>query len=376
MSLWYDVKKKIYASSPNDNWYISYIKKMCDKLSTALSARIASHTAGDAERHTANDIDYSEDRTLKEALDEEISICKDNDASTLKALEESKKEIQNDYASADNILKQELLAEDSSVRSDMENTVADMRQEFNDIISEKSDEVLAAASELQANISALSSDISDLENSKVDKYNNYGLVKFSRKKIFYLPPSMQSAPDPYETEIDVLTLDSGSEITIPALTSDLENDSEYVSLTDAKRLRPDVSDDIPTKFIEITIEDPPIDGVSSSHTEIIEVPDVLSVNTIYSLGVQEDITLILPKAYSGNFIQIDFISRSTPPTLAISANNTALISDFDFTPEPNMIYSLFFDYGILGYDKKYKINEYGWRFSYAEYTYTTDESEG
>ena len=41
-----------------------------------------------------------------------------------------------------------------------------------------------------------------------------------------------------------------------------------------------------------------------------------------------------------------------------------------------MIYSLFFDYGILGYDKKYKINEYGWRFSYAEYTYTTDESEG
>lgn len=376
MSLWYDVKKKIYASSLNDNWYISYINKLFDKLNAAVSARITNHISGAEEGHTADSIAYSEDKTLKEVLDDEFSALKDTDASTLTALEQSKNEIINDYTSADNLLKQEFLEGDTSIRIDMENTAADIRHEVNDIISEKSDAVLAAASELQANISELSSDISDLENSKVDKCEDYGLVNFSRKKIYYLPASMPSAPDYYETEADVITLDSGSKITIPALTSDLENDLEYVSVTEAKRLSPNVSSKIPTKFIEVTIEDPTIDGVSSSHTEIHEVPDALSINTIYDLGVQKNITLILPSASTGYFIQVDFISDSTPPTLAISTNNTALMNDFDFTPEPNMLYSLFFDYGILGYDKKSKINKYGWRFSYAEYTYTTDESEG
>ena len=52
--------------------------------------------------------------------------------------------------------------------------------------------------------------------------------------------------------------------------------------------------------------------------------------------------------------------RATP----IDAASSAIVSDYDFTPEPDKAYSLFFDYGRLAGSL------YGWRFSYAEYTYT------
>ena len=108
----------------------------------------------------------------------------------------------------------------------------------------------------------------------------------------------------------------------------------------------------------------------------IPTTEALSPNTIYDIGVQNDLTLILPTAEVGNFIQVDFLSGATATTLTVSASSSALLSDYDFTPEPNMIYSLFFDYGVLGYDETAHSNIYGWRFNYAEYTYTPDGSEG
>lgn len=92
--------------------------------------------------------------------------------------------------------------------------------------------------------------------------------------------------------------------------------------------------------------------------------EVLALNTIYDLGTQTSVTLKLPSANVGNFIQVDFLCGDTPATFTIDAASTAIVSDYDFTPEPDKAYSLFFDYGRLAGSL------YGWRFSYAEYTYT------
>lgn len=92
--------------------------------------------------------------------------------------------------------------------------------------------------------------------------------------------------------------------------------------------------------------------------------EVLALNTIYDLGTQTSVTLKLPSANVGNFIQVDFLCGDTPATFTIDAASSAIVSDYDFTPEPDKAYSLFFDYGRLAGGL------YGWRFSYAEYTYT------
>lgn len=94
------------------------------------------------------------------------------------------------------------------------------------------------------------------------------------------------------------------------------------------------------------------------------LPEVLALNTIYDLGTQTSVTLKLPSANVGNFIQVDFLCGDTPATFTIDAASSAIVSDYDFTPEPDKAYSLFFDYGRLAGSL------YGWRFSYAEYTYT------
>ena len=329
MSLWYDVKNKIYASSPNDNWYISFTNKLCDKLSTALSSRITSHTAGNEERHSANDIDYSEDKTLKETLDEEISLRKDNDTSILSALENSTREIQDNYISANDALKQELLK-----------------------------------------------DISELDDAKVDKCNGYNLVTFGGLTTVTLPPLGSPSGGRIEKDYTTIKLDNDREVKIPAYTSDLENDANFTNHKEVKLMLPDVKTAIPQKTTTIIITETGESGLPISHPETILVPDVLSKNTVYDIGPQDNTTLILPVAEVGNFIQVDFLSGSTPTVLSVSADSTALISDFDFTPKSNMIYSLFFDYGILGYDTESSSNIYGWRFSYAEYTYAADESEG
>ena len=94
-----------------------------------------------------------------------------------------------------------------------------------------------------------------------------------------------------------------------------------------------------------------------------EISDTLRLNCIYDLGEQTALSLSLPTAQTGNFIQVDFICGDTPTNLTVSTT-AAVVSDYDFVPEPNKVYSLFFDYGRLTQ------NVYGWRFSYAEYTYT------
>lgn len=94
------------------------------------------------------------------------------------------------------------------------------------------------------------------------------------------------------------------------------------------------------------------------------VPSAYEINTIYTLGQQTNLAITLPSGKVGSFIQIDFISGTTPTTLSVTSS--AGILGFDLVPEANMIYSLYFDWGIVS-----SAASYGWRFTYSEYDIST-----
>ncbi|MBQ2931285.1 MAG: hypothetical protein IJE62_00360 [Clostridia bacterium] len=96
-----------------------------------------------------------------------------------------------------------------------------------------------------------------------------------------------------------------------------------------------------------------------------EIPEPLAVNTIYDLGTQRSLTLNLPPGKISDFVEVDFLSDETPTTLVITSANG--LSEYDFVPRSNMIYSLYFDWGVLYFDRGSSEYVYGWRFAYAEY---------
>ena len=100
--------------------------------------------------------------------------------------------------------------------------------------------------------------------------------------------------------------------------------------------------------------------------------DPITVNTIYDLGVQTELVITLPSGQVGDFIQVDFISGSTatdlsvnPPT-TLTINSSSGLVGFDLSPGTNTIYTLYFDWGVTGYDGTEVT--YGWRFNYSEYS--------
>lgn len=91
----------------------------------------------------------------------------------------------------------------------------------------------------------------------------------------------------------------------------------------------------------------------------------LKVNTLYkpTKGIN-GVDVVLPSAKVGDFIQVDFYTISDMPVLSVEAPSG--IMDLDLKPEKNKVYSLYFDWGVIGVDSNNNINE-GWRFSYTEY---------
>lgn len=102
-------------------------------------------------------------------------------------------------------------------------------------------------------------------------------------------------------------------------------------------------------------------------------PTTLAVNTLYSINntSSASVALTLPQGQNGDFIQYDFVTGTTAPTVTIQS--TYGMTEFDFTPEASKIYSLFFDWGIIAVENS--ANVYGWRISYAEYDYTQSTAE-
>lgn len=89
----------------------------------------------------------------------------------------------------------------------------------------------------------------------------------------------------------------------------------------------------------------------------------ITANTIYNLGKQTALSITLPSGSIGDFIQLDFISGSTATTLTV--NSSSGLAGFDLIPATNTVYSLYFDWGAIGYSGTSVT--YGWRFSYSEY---------
>lgn len=89
----------------------------------------------------------------------------------------------------------------------------------------------------------------------------------------------------------------------------------------------------------------------------------MTVNTIYNLGKQTALSITLPSGSIGKFIQFDFISGSTATTLTV--NSSSGLTGFDLIPATDTVYSLYFDWGAIGYSGN--TATYGWRFSYSEY---------
>lgn len=100
-------------------------------------------------------------------------------------------------------------------------------------------------------------------------------------------------------------------------------------------------------------------------TDLYNVLATLKVNTLYkpTKGI-EGVDVVLPSAQVGDFIQVDFYTISDMPVLSVEAPSG--IMDLDLKPEKNKVYSLYFDWGVIGVDSNNNINE-GWRFSYTEY---------
>lgn len=84
MSIWYDKEGKEYASRGKTSWIKFYAEYLTDKLRKEIEAEQKLHYSGKSGRHTAEDVDYDEDNTVKEA----IRACADSALQNDKMLEE------------------------------------------------------------------------------------------------------------------------------------------------------------------------------------------------------------------------------------------------------------------------------------------------
>ena len=84
MSIWYDKEGKEYASRGKTSWIKFYAEYLTDKLRKEIEAEQKLHYSGKSGRHTAEDVDYDKDNTVKEA----IRACADSALRNDKMLEE------------------------------------------------------------------------------------------------------------------------------------------------------------------------------------------------------------------------------------------------------------------------------------------------
>ena len=84
MSIWYDKEGKEYASRGKTSWIKFYAEYLTDKLRKEIETEQKLHYSGKSGRHTAEDVDYDKDNTVKEA----IRACADSALRNDKMLEE------------------------------------------------------------------------------------------------------------------------------------------------------------------------------------------------------------------------------------------------------------------------------------------------
>ncbi len=88
MSLWYDLKKKSYATNGKESW----IKSYCDRAIGLLSQKLSAHFSGAEGRHNAEDLDFDQTSTVKEAITQGFEECSRKNESLVASLETEKAE--------------------------------------------------------------------------------------------------------------------------------------------------------------------------------------------------------------------------------------------------------------------------------------------
>ncbi len=68
MSLWYDIKKKSYASDGKGSWLKSYVDKVFSDFKTKFNTLLESHYIGDEGRHSAEDVICNNGKSVETAL--------------------------------------------------------------------------------------------------------------------------------------------------------------------------------------------------------------------------------------------------------------------------------------------------------------------
>ena len=68
MAFWYNINDKKYAENERKSWLRAYCEKLVSNLRTEQNTKFSSHTTGDAYRHSAEDVDCSNNKNVQEVL--------------------------------------------------------------------------------------------------------------------------------------------------------------------------------------------------------------------------------------------------------------------------------------------------------------------
>ena len=86
MSLWYDRKGKSYASKGPSAWIKYYAEHLAETLRQETESRFTRHFSAQEGRHSARDVDYDSDSTVRDALEAEAGERADGDRTIRAAL--------------------------------------------------------------------------------------------------------------------------------------------------------------------------------------------------------------------------------------------------------------------------------------------------
>lgn len=202
-----------------------------------------------------------------------------------------------------------------------------------------------------------------------DLLNNYNLLMVISGGLVLINKNDKSckiiAPIDLENYVknnDYATLNQAGVIRFNNLHGISVNSDGYIYITNATKT--DIDNRTSSKFPIVPSN---LDYAVRSVYPVIktDLTETITVNTIYNLGLQTNIDVTLPSGQIGDFIQFDFISKDVATTLVISSNDGLI--GYDLIPEVNKVYSLYFDWGIIGYNDTDNSINYGWRFNYSEY---------
>ncbi len=372
MSLWYDIKNKVYSSGPMDNWYVGYLQNTCKNLTNAVTSIFTNHASGLTGRHKIDNIDCDNGVNLRTAFED--AVKERNDLLALKVDKENGKQLStNDYTDEDKLTLSKTAGK--KVEGDTYSYIyrlpsgegylvpsTEVCERGSEIFNDNSNQAKAIYSHAEGQYTSACGDHSHTEGiytkttgmcSHAEGENTIAAgrhqhvqgilnIEDTKNKYAHIVGNGYYEADADNNETTVrrnshtLDWDGNAWYAGDVMCGDSKTGLQ-AQITDLYNLRP---------------------------TVLTEVSDNLNLNTIYDLGQCETLSLNIPDGNVGDWIKVDFISGETPTELSFITDK---ISDFSIIPEANTAYTLIFDWGKLN------SSTYGWRFSYSEYTKAVTE---